>query len=293
MFDGVHLGHQALLSRTRELAEGLPTIAVTFDPHPTAVVRPERAPLRLTTLERRIELLHEHGADEVRVLNFSSDMAAWTPQEFIDRVLVDELHAARVVVGENFRFGAKAAGDSELLIEVGQRQGFQAQCFALVRADQYSSSQARAYVARGLMREAADILGRPHEVSGTVTRGDQRGRDLGFPTANVPVEDRYVVPPDGVYAGFLVCRGVRYQAAISVGTNPTFAGTQRRVESYVIDRGNDLELYDQPVRVELVQMLRSMVAYQWVEDLVDQMEHDVVATRTILAEPSAPGPADS
>ena len=283
-FDGVHRGHQHVLDRTRELADGAAVVAVTFDPHPMAVVRPDREPRKLTTLERRVELLHEHGADEVRVLAFSAEMSGWSPAEFVQRVLVDQLHSAVVVVGEKFRFGHKAAGDVAFLAAAGEEHGFSAVGLPLIGdGEVLSSTRARAHIAAGELIEAAQVLGRPHEVSGVVARGDQRGRELGFPTANVPVDESYAVPPDGVHAGWVVrAAGERLPAAISIGTNPTFDGVERRVESYVLDR-TDLDLYDEPIRVELVDRLRGMVAYEGIEPLVAQMHDDVERTRAVLA----------
>ncbi|WP_344771610.1 bifunctional riboflavin kinase/FAD synthetase [Aeromicrobium panaciterrae] len=280
-FDGVHRGHQHVLARTRELADGAPVVAVTFDPHPMAVVRPEHEPRKLTTLERRVELLHEHGADEVRVLAFSTEMSGWSPEEFVERVLADQLHSGVVVVGEKFRFGHKAAGDVAFLARAGEGHGFTAVGLPLVGDGEIlSSTRVRAHVAAGELREAAEVLGRPHEVSGVVTRGEQRGRELGFPTANVPVDESYAVPPDGVYAGWVVA-GQRLPAAISIGTNPTFDGVERRVESYVLDR-TDLNLYDQVIRVELVEHLRGMVKFEGIDALIETMNGDVEKTRVIL-----------
>ncbi len=286
-FDGVHRGHQHVLATVRAQAGGLATVAVTFDPHPLAVFAPGRAPRRLTTLERRIELLHEHGADEVRVLDFTREMASWSPREFVERVLLDQLRAARVVVGANFRFGHRAAGDVSLLRELGAEHGFDVEGLDLDVAREsdgvpYSSTLARALVAEGRMDAVADVLGRAHEVSGVVVQGDRRGRELGFPTANVPVDESFAVPPDGVYAGRLVDGATTYPAAISVGTNPTFGGHERRVESYVVDHGHDLDLYRRTVRVELVERLRAMVAYKGVDALVRQMHADVEQTRRVL-----------
>lgn len=293
-FDGVHRGHQALLARTREVAGGSPVVAVTFEPHPVAVFAPDRVPARLVSLERRIALL-EHpaddvpGADLVRVLAFDREMASWSPREFVERVLVEQLHAEHVVVGANFTFGSRAAGTVDVLRELCAEHGCDASSLHLVGdggADgehpAWSSTRVRALVAGGRLREAAAILGRPHEVDGVVTPGDQRGRDLGFPTANVPVDASRSVPPDGVYAGFLVTDDARYPAAISIGTNPTFAGTERRVESYVMDHGHDLDLYGRHVRVELVEQLRPMVAYEGVDALVQQMHTDVADARAAL-----------
>ena len=287
-FDGVHRGHQHVLAATRAAADGAAVVAVTFEPHPKEVLVPERAPKRLTTVERRIELLRKHGADEVRVLAFSKEMSAWSPEEFIRRVLVDELRASVVVVGETFRFGSRAAGDVDLLRSVGSEAGFTVEGLALEGgAEPFSSTLVRAQVAAGHLPEAADMLGRPHEVSGVVVEGDRRGRSLGFPTANVPVDDAYSVPPDGVYAGRLDIGGEVLPAAISIGSNPTFDGRDRRMESYVIDRpssGDTLDLYDKLVRVELVRRLRSMDVFDTVDALVAQMHEDVADTRSVLAE---------
>ncbi|RYJ05734.1 MAG: bifunctional riboflavin kinase/FAD synthetase [Actinomycetales bacterium] len=283
-FDGVHRGHQAVLAATRAASGGLPVVAVTFDPHPMAVLAPEREPRRLTTIERRVALLHEHGADEVRVLAFDREMAAWSPEEFVERTLVDALSASTVAVGENFRFGSRASGTCDVLRRLGAEHDFTVTALSLAGDETpFSSSLVRSYVADGELAAAAQVLGRPHEVSGIVSRGDQRGRELGFPTANVPVDESYAVPPDGVYAGRVVTGSESLPAAISVGTNPTFEGVVgRRVESYVIDHGHDLALYDQHVRVELVKRLRGMVAFGSVELLVAQMHRDVRDARTVL-----------
>ena len=291
-FDGVHRGHQALLERARRAAPELPLVAVTFDPHPVAVFAPDRVPAALTSPERRVELLHHpghgvdgldvRGADEVRVLAFDHAMAAWTPREFVERVVLDDLRARHVVVGENFTFGARAAGTTDTLRELGAELGFATHVLGLAGDDAaWSSTRVRSLVAEARLAEAEAVLGRPHEVEGIVVHGDHRGRDLGFPTANVPVDESRAVPPDGVYAGWLVA-DQRYPAAVSIGTNPTFDGTERRVESYVLDHGHDLDLYGHRVRVELVERLRSMTAYAGVDALVAQMHHDVDAARHVL-----------
>ena len=282
-FDGVHRGHQHVIARTRELADGIPVVAVTFDPHPMAVVAPDRAPLRLTSIARRVELLHAAGADEVRVLAFSHEMSTWSPESFVQNVVVEQLGARTVVVGENFRFGQRASGDVGLLRRMGEAAGFVVDGLDLDGGEvPFSSTLVRRLVAEGDMRAAASVLGRPHEVSGVVVTGDRRGRELGFPTANVPVDEEFCVPPDGVYAGHVVrASGERLPAAISVGSNPTFDGTQRRVESYVLDR-TDLDLYGEHLRVELVEHLRGMVRFEGIEPLVEQMHADVARTRSLL-----------
>ncbi len=289
-FDGVHRGHAHVLARARALAERLgdgeplPVIAVTFDPHPLEVIAPARAPLQLNSLERRIALLHEAGADQVYVLAFDTAMSQLTPEKFIQLVLIDQLHVAGVAIGANFRYGHKAAGDLELLRKVGASAGFAVDGLSLDGgAVAYSSTLVRSLVAAGDVAAAAAVLGRPHSVTGIVVKGDQRGRELGFPTANLPVEPAMAVPSDGVYSGWLVrADGNRLPASISVGTNPTFKGIERRVESYVLDR-TDLDLYGEEVRVEFIQRLRGMVKYEGAEALIAQMNDDVNQTRTSLS----------
>jgi riboflavin kinase/FMN adenylyltransferase len=294
-FDGVHLGHRHVIGRAREIAdaEGLTVVAVTFDPHPMAVLRPEHAPLTLTDLERRCVMLAEAGADDVFVIPFSREIAAWSPQEFIDRVLVDGLHAAVVVVGANFRFGAKAAGDVALLTAAGQGQGFRVEGLALDGGPQvWSSTYVRTCLAGGDVEGAAEALGRPFSVVGHVVRGERRGRDLGYPTANVPTRG-IAVPGDGVYAGWLrrldppegsgaATGSDPLPAAISVGTNPTFVGErERHVEAYVLDR-TDLDLYDEAVEISFVARIRGMRRFDGAEELVEAMREDVARTRELL-----------
>ena len=287
-FDGVHLGHRHVVSRARELADrdGLRLVAVTFDPHPMAVLRPEHAPLTLTDVDRRSVLLAQVGVDDVFVIPFSREIAAWSPEEFIDRVLVDGLHAAAVVVGANFRFGAKAAGDVATLAAAGQVTGFEVVGLALDGGPQvWSSTYVRTCLAAGDVEGAAEALGRPYSVVGHVVRGDKRGRELGYPTANVPTGGR-AAPADGVYAGWLTLLdqpgSQPLPAAISVGTNPTFDGErERRVEAYVLDR-TDLELYDEPVEISFVAHIRGMVRFEGVEALIETMGQDVERTREIL-----------
>lgn len=286
-FDGVHLGHLHGLTRAREIADerDLTLVAVTFDPHPMAVLRPEHAPTTLTSIEIRAELLAAAGADVVLALPFDRSVAAWTPQEFIERVLVEALHAFAVVVGANFRFGNRAAGDVAALRTVGESAGFIVEAMELDGGPQvWSSTYIRTCLAAGDVAGAAEALGRPYAVRGTVVRGDLRGREIGFPTANVPTSSLTATPPDGVYAGWLrrLDTGEVYPAAISVGTNPTFDGErERRVESYVLDR-TDLELYGVEVEVSFVERLRPMVAFESVEKLIVQMNDDVLRTRVIL-----------
>jgi riboflavin kinase/FMN adenylyltransferase len=292
-FDGVHLGHRHVIQRARELADadGLPVVTVTFDPHPIAVLRPEHAPLALTTIDRRCHLLSEAGVDDVLVIPFSREIAAWSPQEFVDLVLVDGLHAAAVVVGGNFRFGARAAGDVAMLTEAGKALDFRVHGVALDGGPQvWSSTYVRTCLAGGDVEGAAEALGRPYSVLGPVVVGDRRGRELGYPTANV-MTGGTAAPADGVYAGWLYLLDPDYgqqrtgepmPAAISVGTNPTFDGERdRRVEAYVLDR-TDLDLYDRVVEIAFVARIRGMVKFEGIDALVETMAQDVLDTRTLL-----------
>ena len=286
-FDGVHLGHQHVVRRARELADrdGLRVVAVTFDPHPMAVLRPEHAPSMLTAIDRRCVLLAEAGVDDIFVIPFSREIASWSPQEFIDRVVCGGLHAAHVVVGANFRFGARAAGDVATLREAGEKQDFQVDGIALDGGPQvWSSTYVRTCLAAGDVDGAAEALGRPYSVVGHVVRGDRRGKELGYPTANVPVGD-VATPADGVYAGWLtrLDTGERFPAAISVGTNPTFDGERdRRGESNVLDP-DDHERYGGEVEVAIVDPRRGQVRFEGIEALVDTMHDDVRRARGLLA----------
>jgi riboflavin kinase/FMN adenylyltransferase len=293
-FDGVHLGHQHVVRTAREIADasGLRVVAVTFDPHPMAVLRPDHAPVTLTDVDTRSRLLMGAGADDVFVLGFSRDIAAWTPEEFIERIIVDGLHARHVVVGANFRFGNRAAGDVATLERAGAAGDFVVDGIALDGGPQvWSSTYVRTCLTAGDVEGAAEALGRPYSVTGVVVEGDKRGRELGFPTANVPV-GQLAVPADGVYAGWLrvlpddgtgpaVDTGL-LPTAISVGTNPTFAGVRdRRVEAYVLDR-TDLDLYGRRVEIAFVGRIRGMVTFDGVESLVATIRDDVERTRTVL-----------
>jgi len=286
-FDGVHLGHRSVIGRARELADagGHVLVAVTFDPHPMSVLRPEHAPSALSTLDTRAELLAEAGVDHVFALPFSREIAAWSPEEFVDRVLVAGLRAAAVVVGANFRFGSRAAGDLATLRESGASRGFVAEGVALDGGPQvWSSTYVRTCLTAGDVAGAAEALGRPFAVRGEVVVGEKRGRGLGYPTANVPIAPGMAAPADGVYAGWLtrLDTGDRYPAAISVGTNPTFAGDrERRVEAYALDR-DDLELYGVEVEVAFVDRLRGMIRFDGIEPLLETMADDVRRTREVL-----------
>jgi riboflavin kinase/FMN adenylyltransferase len=293
VFDGLHRGHQQIVARARELAaeRGLPTVLMTFTPHPSEVVRPGSHPPQLTTNTRKAELAAELGIDVVVFLPFTLEFSKLTPEEFIHQAVVAELHADAVVVGENFRFGHKAAGDVAMLTALGSRWGFDAEGVTLLAeaGRPISSTHIRSCVEAGDMAAAEHALGRPHRLDGVVVRGDQRGRDLGFPTANVRAAAFAAVPADGIYAGRVVridewgntLTGLpTLPAAISVGTNPTFDGRRRSVEAYVLDFDSDL--YGQNLGVEFVHRLRGMVRFDSVDDLITQMTDDVTRTRQLL-----------
>lgn len=283
IFDGVHRGHQLVLARAVEAARerDARVVVITFDPHPVAVLRPDAMPLLLTTIQRRIQLLKSYGADSVVPLEFTEALSHQTADEFVEQTLVERLNAVRIVVGANFRFGHRASGDVALL----RKFGLEVDDVPLLRDGEIlSSTHIRELVAAGDVAAAAAGLGRPHFVEGPVVRGDARGRALGFPTANLAVDPGIAIPADGVYAGWLTrASGERSEAAISVGTNPTFDGETRRVEAYAIDVGHDLELYDEHVIVEFAQRLRGMERFETVDALVEQMAKDVAETRARLA----------
>ncbi|MGC3954127.1 MAG: bifunctional riboflavin kinase/FAD synthetase [Propionicimonas sp.] len=295
-FDGVHPGHRAVLAEARSREPGLPLIVVTFWPHPVSVLRPEVGPMLLTGLDERIELLTAAGADRVEVVTFTREFAGWSPQRFVDDILLP-LNPARVVVGANFRFGHRASGTVDTLRELAAGR-FEVEGITLVRYgdEETCSSLIRQALADGEVARAAEHLGRPFSFRGIVSRGDRRGRELGFPTANLPVPADLACPADGVYAGWLTrrdhrgphgeglpegARPQRWPAAISVGTNPTFDGHERRVESYVLDR-DDLELYDAAVVVEFTERLRGQIRFTDIDELIVQMADDVTRTRRLL-----------
>ena len=284
VFDGVHRGHQALIGRglTRARELGLPLVVVTFDPHPSEVVRPGSHPPVLTPVWRKADLVEELGVDAFCVLPFTTEFSRLPPDEFVHVVLVERLHAAAVVVGENFRFGHKAAGDLELLRTLGTRFGFSTEGVGMLRDDDVtlSSTFVRSSIDAGDVVQAAKALGRPHRIDGIVVRGEGRGRQLGFPTANVRTDRHVAIPADGIYAGWAVLHRKRLPAAISVGTNPTFEGRQRTVEAYILDFDEDI--YGVELGVEFVGRLRGMVKFDSVEALVEQMGRDVEQARDLL-----------
>ena len=283
-FDGVHLGHREVLAAARATRPGAPLVAVTFWPHPMVVLRPDAAPELLCDLAERIDLLRHAGADEVRVVEFTRRVADWSPQEFVEHVLAP-LHPAKVVVGENFRFGRGALGTVNTLRELGAGT-FEVVVLPLVSdVAALSSTRVRHSLAVGDVEAAAGVLGRPFRYTGIVVMGDQRGRTLGYPTANLTVPEGHACPADGVYAGWLTCLekadAEPMPAAISVGTNPTFDGVERRVETYVLDR-TDLELYGCRIGVDFITRLRGQVKFDSLDDLIVQMDADVAAAHAVL-----------
>jgi riboflavin kinase/FMN adenylyltransferase len=291
VFDGVHRGHQQLISRAVELAaqRDVAAVVLTFDPHPLEVIRPGSHPAVLTTTGRKAELVAQLGADALCVLPFTTELALLSPAEFVREILVQRLHAAAVVVGANFTFGHKAAGSVASLAELGEYYGFTVEAEGLVTADSpgaepvtFSSTYVRSRVAAGDVAAAGAALGRPHRVEGVVVRGDGRGSELGYPTANVSGSPFAAIPADGVYAcWFQRGRRTPARAAVSVGTNPTFAGQERRVEAYLLDESPDL--YGERVGVDFVTRIRGMVCFDSAAELVARMDTDVAETRSLLA----------
>ncbi|MFE4480705.1 bifunctional riboflavin kinase/FAD synthetase, partial [Kitasatospora sp. NPDC056789] len=285
-FDGVHRGHQLIIGRAVERARelGVPAVVVTFDPHPREVIRPGSHPPLLAPHPRRAELIAELGVDAVLVLPFTTEFSQESPETFVRQVLVDALHARVVIEGPNFRFGHRAAGNVELLGELGRADDFEVEvvdlqvCGTAGDGEPFSSSLTRRLVETGDMAGANEVLGRPHRVEGVVVRGAQRGRDLGYPTANVDTVPHSAIPADGVYAGWLTADGERMPAAISVGTNPTFDGTTRTVEAYAIDRVG-LDLYGLHVAVDFLAYLRGMEKFDSIDALLDRMADDVKRAR--------------
>jgi riboflavin kinase/FMN adenylyltransferase len=282
----VHRGHQQIIGHAVKRAGelGIQSVVLTFDPHPSEVVRPGSHPAVLTEPARKAELVEALGVDVLCVVPFTVEYSHLSPEAFVHDALVEHLHTALVVVGENFRFGHKAAGDLALLRRLGRTFGFGVEGAPLVADDGtvFSSTYIRACVDAGDVVAAARALGRPHRLEGVVIRGDQRGRELGFPTANLLVPANAAVPADGIYAAWLVRDrdGVPHRAAVSIGTNPTFSGKQRRVEAFVLDFAGDL--YGERVSLDFVTRLREQRTYGGVEPLIAQITDDVAQTREVL-----------
>lgn len=289
-YDGVHRGHQLIIGRAVDRARelGVPSVVVTFDPHPSEVVRPGSHPPLLAPHHRRAELMAELGVDALLILPFTTEFSKLAPADFIVKVLVDKLHAQLVIEGPNFRFGHKAAGNVQLLTEFGATYDYSVEVIDLYVSGEagggepFSSTLTRRLVAEGDVAGAAEILGRPHRVEGIVVRGAQRGRDMGFPTANVETLPHTAIPADGVYAGWLNANGETMPAAISVGTNPQFDGTERTVEAYAIDRVG-LDLYGLHVSVDFLAYVRGMAKFDSLDDLLVAIAADVKRAYELVA----------
>jgi riboflavin kinase/FMN adenylyltransferase len=301
VFDGVHRGHAELIRHAVHTAQqrGLPSLLLTFDPHPAEVVRPGSHPAQLTTLRRRADLVERLGVDVFCVLPFTSEVQRMSAREFAHELLVEKLHAAVVVVGENFTFGNGAEGDVTLLRQLGDRFGFSTEPAPLVASDPaedtqqgdravtFSSTYIRSCIDAGDVAAAAAALGRPHRLEGIVVRGDGRGKELGYPTANLSLPRYAAIPADGIYACWFVRQTESgeppkaLQAAVSVGTNPTFSGRERRVEAFVLDVDEDF--YGRPVALDFVGRIRDMERYDQPEELIARMDIDVSEAREMLA----------
>jgi riboflavin kinase/FMN adenylyltransferase len=282
VFDGVHKGHQQLLNRAKEIADGRPIVALTFDPHPTTVFAPDKAPSMLTTLADRVELLKIHNADQVAVMKFNEKFAAMSPDDFVSTVLVNQLHASTVIVGKNFTYGHKAAGNVDSLIKAGLQNNFTVEAQEL-KADTevISSSRIRRLVVEGKIEEARELLSRPHRLDGVVVHGEKRGREIGYPTANLGKIEGQTIPADGVYAGWLTVGINFWPAAISIGTNPTFEGERgRQVEAYALDQ-EGLELYDKNASIEFGWYLRPTLKFDGLDELLVQMKKDCEKAREL------------
>jgi riboflavin kinase / FMN adenylyltransferase len=287
-FDGVHIGHRSLIERARDKASelGIDSAVLTWDRHPAEVLRPDKAPQLLTSQQRKVELLAGTGIDLLVVLEFDRELSSWPPERFVEDVLVSGLQARAVIVGEGWRFGHKASGDFDLLVKMSGDGGFVADAapLALVEGEPASSSRVRKAVAAGDMRLAHALLGRPFEVESEVVRGDDRGHSLGWPTANLIPGPRMARPPRGVYAGRARVGIDSYAAAINVGVNPTFGGDPEsmpvRVEAYLLDFDGDL--YGKTVAIEFHERLRDELAFASADELSEQIERDVEATRRLI-----------
>lgn len=286
-FDGVHAGHREVIRQLEEVAaaRGLLTAVVTFDRHPMQLFAPDRCPEALVGLEQKLELLDSTGIDVTLLVEFTREFAALTPEQFTEEILVERLHAGVVLVGQDFRFGSKGAGDVETLRTLGEQHGFDVEVIddvAPVDGRRVSSTWIRSLMAEGDVVAAGTLLGHTPCVRGVVVHGAKRGQALGFPTANLSPDLTGLIPADGVYAGWLTTGSRRYPAAISVGSNPTFdGGPPRQVEAYVLDE--TLDLYDLVVDVCFVERIRPMVAFAGVEPLIVQMGDDVERARHILS----------
>jgi riboflavin kinase/FMN adenylyltransferase len=279
VYDGVHLGHQYVLNSLA--ASGLPVVVVTFGNHPVEVIDREAAPDLLTSVERRIELLAEFGVSTAAVVDFDDDFRRLAAEEFVEKLLVATFRAKRVAVGRGFRFGYKQLGDIALMRTLGERHHYEVEDVEIFE----EGVPVRSTVIRALLREgdaaaAARLLGRPHRLPGTVVPGDQRGRQIGFPTANLATPAGLLVPGSGVYATRIRLDGVTHKAVVNIGNRPTFGGSDSVVEAHVLDFSEDL--YGRVLEVDFVFRLRSERKFSGIDELVAAISDDIAAARQLL-----------
>jgi len=291
-FDGVHLGHQEIFRVLRSDAKECAgtTVVVTFQPHPLKVLCPERAPRLITTLDEKIERIRGCGVDVLLFIPFTKAFAAWDPGRFVEEILVRKLAASKVLVGEDFRFGKDRQGDLPYLRKAGTQHGFTVRKIKPVRVygREASSTRIRYCVQKGLIRESSELLGRPYDISGTVEEGEKRGREIGFPTANLRT-DAELLPPNGVYAVQVTLGADRLPGVASLGTKPTFAGTRFCIEVHLFDFQRDI--YGEPIRIHFLEWIREERTFAGVRPLVAQIREDVKKAREILGNcPPVPGP---
>jgi riboflavin kinase/FMN adenylyltransferase len=281
IFDGVHAGHQEIVAEAARHGE---VTVLTFDPHPTSIFAPERTPSVLAPLQDRIALLKAAGASGVVVLPFTREFSSLTPDQFIEEILIDQLHASHVTVGENFTFGHKAAGNVETLKNSGKSFGVSSVQLAENRGSPVSSSRIRTLIVDGDIERANELLTRRFYLRGPVVHGEKRGRTIGYPTANIGLTEYATIPADGVYAGWLEVGADRWPAAISIGTNPTFPGVRgRQVEAYALDESG-LDLYDQEAKLEFGWRLRDTLKFDGLDPLLVQMKADCDQARLLTKE---------
>jgi len=285
-FDGVHSGHRRIIAELREIAaeQSLLTAVVTFDRHPLMLLKPEIAPAPLVSLEQKVELIGSLGVDATLVLTFDQELSQRSPEDFVRSILVDTLHAKVLLVGSDFRFGARGAGDITLLRSMGEQLGFTVRVIEDVRATdgrRASSTWIRELLAEGRVAEAGELLGYPPCVRAIVVHGEKRGRELGYPTANLAPSPEGLIPADGVYAAWATIGEDRFPAAVSVGNNPTFDGVpEKRVEAHLLDQ--DLDLYGRTIEIAFVEYVRGMVKFTNIDGLIAQMDDDTERVRDVL-----------
>ena len=282
IFDGVHAGHQQIIDIAKHQGD---VTVMTFDPHPASVIAPERTPTQLINVKDRIQLLKKAGATAVEVVNFNKEFSQLSPDQFIEDILVGRFAAEHVVIGENFNFGYKAQGTPKYLSEVGPKYGFGVSIVKLQedRGSTISSSRIRNLIIDGQIDRANELLTRNFYLKGLVIHGEKRGREIGYPTANIGLTSLATIPADGVYAGWLSVGENRWPAAISIGTNPTFPGVRgRQVEAYALDQVG-LELYDQEGKIEFGYRLRDTLKFDGLAPLLEQMKKDCDKARELTS----------